>query len=74
MKVCQYVVETYLDAVLAERSVDEEDRAVVLRYHKCVCFGLVIDWLNGGMKDDLSAYVHRVYQLKIGWTPAGEKK
>ena len=44
-----------------------EDRAVFIRYHKCECFGNIIDWLNGGMKDDISAYFHRIYQLKRGW-------
>ena len=34
----------------------ETDRAVIIRYHKCVCFGSVIDWLSGGMKEDITAF------------------
>ena len=40
---------------------------MLIRYHRCECFGNLIDWLNSGMKDDISAYFHRIYQLKRGW-------
>ena len=67
MDVCCYVVRTYVEADFAGRPVDEKDKELLIRYHKCECFGNIIDWLNSGMKDDLSAYFHRVYQLKRGW-------
>ena len=52
MEVCRYVVTTYLDGML--------------RFHRCACFGSVIDWLNGGMKDDVSDYFRRIRQLRLG--------
>lgn len=67
MDVCLYVVKTYVEADFAGRPVDERDMETIIRYHKCECFGNIIDWLNGGMKDDISAYFHRIYQLKRGW-------
>ncbi len=70
MDVCQYVVETYVESDFAGRPVDEKDKKMLIRYHKCECFGNIIDWLNGGMKDDISAYFHRIYQLKQGWEVA----
>ena len=38
----------------------------ILRFHRCACFGSVIDWLNGGMKDDVSDYFRRIRQLRLG--------
>ena len=70
MEVCQYVVATYVEADFAGRPVDEADKALLIRYHKCECFGNIIDWLNSGMEDDISAYFHRIYQLKRGWEGA----
>ena len=70
MEVCLYVVRTYVEADFAGRPVDEKDKKMLIRYHKCECFGNIIDWLNGGMKDDISAYFHRIYQLKQGWEGA----
>ena len=64
MEVCRYVVTTYLDGMLEE--VEEADRDAVLRFHRCACFGSVIDWLNGGMKDDVSDYFRRIRQLRLG--------
>lgn len=67
MDVCQYVVRTYVESDFAGRPVDEQDKEMIIRYHKCECFGNIIDWLNSGMKDDISAYFHRIYQMKRGW-------
>ena len=65
MEVCRYVVTTYLDGMLEE--VEEADRDAILRFHRCACFGSVIDWLNGGMKDDIVGYFRRVCTLQKGW-------
>ena len=59
MEVCRYVVTTYLDGMLEE--VEEADRDAILRFHRCACFGSVIDWLNGGMKDDVSDYLSLIH-------------
>ena len=64
MEVCRYVVTTYLDGMLEE--VEEADRDAILRFHRCACFGSDIDWLNGGMKDDVSDYFRRIRQLRLG--------
>ena len=64
MEFCRYVVTTYLDGMLEE--VEEADRDAILRFHRCACFGSVIDWLNGGMKDDVSDYFRRIRQLRLG--------
>ena len=69
METCRYVVATYVDTALAGRTIKEADKSILIRYHTCACFGNIIAWLNGGMKDDLSAYFRRIFQLKIvrGW-------
>ena len=67
MEACQYIVDTYLKAEFAGRSISPGDLDVLIRFHKCECFGAVIDWLNGGMKDDIADYFHRVCALQKGW-------
>lgn len=66
MEVCRYVVTTYVEADPVYQTLSEEDRAMLIRYHKCGCFGHIIDWMNSGMKDDISAYYHRVRELQHG--------
>lgn len=62
--VCRYVVTTYIDTAFADQ--EPERKQILIRYHKCACFGHIIDWLNTGMKDDVSAYFHQV-ALHLGW-------
>ena len=64
MDACQYIVSTYLETEFAGRPIAAEDLAVLVRFHKCECFGAVIDWLNGGMKDDIADYFRRVCALQ----------
>ena len=70
MEFCGYIVTTYVRSSLSGEP--EDDAAAVIRYHKCACFGTVIDWLNGGMEADIAAYFRRVCQLRLGW-PEREK-
>lgn len=65
MEVCLYVVTTYINAAFAGQEISKEDKEMLIRYHKCACFGHMIDWLNTGMKDDVSDYFHRVYDLRL---------
>ena len=48
---------------LIEEIIGEQVQALI-RLHKCACFGPVIDWLNGGMKDDIADYFRRVCTCK----------
>lgn len=65
MELCGYIVTAYVKPSLAGQP--EADVAAVIRYHKCACFGTVIDWLNGGMDADIAAYFRRICQLRLGW-------
>ena len=67
MDACQYIVSTYLKTEFAGKSIDLQDLDALIRLHKCACFGSVIDWLNGGMKDDIVGYFRRVCTLQKGW-------
>ena len=64
MDACQYIVSTYLKTEFAGKSIDLQDLDALIRLHKCACFGSVIDWLNGGMKDDIADYFRRVCALQ----------
>ena len=38
---------------------------IILSY-KCHCFGLFIDWLNTGLKDDIQPVLSRLCELRRG--------
>jgi AcrR family transcriptional regulator len=65
MDVCRYATESYVSTVLSE--VSQEDRDLLVRYYRCVTFGVLLDWLESGMKEDLdtvTAAFRRLCQLK----------
>ncbi len=65
-RVCEHIVTMYIDEISAGRTVSEDDRKLLIEYVKCVCFGIVIGWLEKGMQDDIRADVHRLCELKQG--------
>ena len=63
MKQCEYIVRTYLDTVFGKDTVSEADRAIAIRFLKCELFGLTIDWITGGMRDDATEEIGRITAL-----------
>lgn len=64
--ICEHTVTTYVDGILSGRSVAEADRKLLVDYLKCVCFGLVMGWLERGMQEDIQARLHRICELRQG--------
>lgn len=67
-RVCEYTVSTYINTVFGESQLAEADRAIIIRYHKCECFGMILDWISTGMKEDYLDGMRRICQLKKGLT------
>ena len=65
-RVCEYVVTTYINTVFADNALSDDDKSILIRYHKCECFGQMVDWLNSGMKNDIMADFHRICELRKG--------
>ena len=65
-RVCEYVVDTYISTAFAGSPMKEEDKGILVRYYKWLCFGAVMDLLRCGMKDDIQAIFYRMGKLKKG--------
>lgn len=66
MKLCDYAVTAYVDTAFADRQISEEDHALFIRFIKCECFGLIIEWLSEGMKDESINDLLRITELCRG--------
>ena len=66
LNICEYVVTTYINTAFKDTPVKDEDKKIIIRFYKCECFGQIIDWLNGGMKDDITASFKRLCELRKG--------
>lgn len=54
-RVCEHITAALINTVLhnSGKQVSDADKTILIRYYKCVCFGTVMDWLNGGMQSDM---------------------
>ncbi len=65
-RVCQHVVSRYIDTAVGDRQLKDNDKKILIRYYKCMCFGQVMEWLDGGMKEDIMSSFSRICELKKG--------
>ena len=67
-RICEQAVRTYVDTAFPDKDLSPRDREIIIRYHKCECFGLIIDWISNGMREDLLADIKRLCELRKGST------
>lgn len=64
MKTSLYFVQNYIRIALAEENLSDENESLIVNYYKCVCFGLIIDWLDTGMKEENVQAFRKIFKLK----------
>ena len=65
-KVCDYVVTTYAKTLFHDVVIAPSDVEIILRFYRCECFGLAIEWLNQKMESNVEAHIIRFCQLYKG--------
>lgn len=65
MNVSSYFVHLYAEYALPRETAAAEDRENIEKYYKCVCFGLVIGWLNEGMTEEFLSAMRRMLLQRI---------
>ncbi len=63
LALCEYVITTYLNTVYGEVPPGDKERELAVRFFKCELFGLTIDWIAGGMRDDATEEIGRITAL-----------
>ena len=65
-RMCEATVTTYFNTAFTDDRLSPEDRQLLIRYHKCECFGLILDWINNGLREDYVEGTRRLCQMKKG--------
>ena len=64
-KVCDHIVTSYMTALESGGfHIPENDRSAMAKFYRSVCFGLAMDHLRRGMKDDEGEEIFRVAKLQ----------
>lgn len=66
MRLCEYMVRTYLRTAFGELSIVKEDLEALVTAYKCQAFGLLIDWMNSGLNDYFENTLLRLCELRKG--------
>ena len=66
MKICRHVVVTYFNTVFPDAPVKDGDRELMIMFYKCELFGVIVEWLNTGMKLDICRAFKRLCELRKG--------
>ena len=68
LDICGYVAGKFIENVSAGMDVSDEDKSVLVQFHKSECFGQVIDWLHHDMSTDMEKQFFRICELGRGMT------
>lgn len=63
-EMCDYGITQYINSLLKDKDIDEGDKVILIRYHKCECFGIIIDWLDSGMQENIMESYKRILEIK----------
>ena len=66
MKMCDYVVRRMFDTAFDMSAMNELDCEVLIQGYRCQCFGLFIEWLDGGLRGDFQTRMLRMCELRRG--------
>lgn len=60
------LMQEYFHAATDGAIVSEEAVETLIRFYKCTMVGLLLDWLDGGMKEDMLTFTQRLCVLLEG--------
>ena len=65
-RICEYTVSAYAKSAFFDVGLTEDDMALFITFYKCELFGLIIDWITNGMKDEYAQGILRYALLRKG--------
>lgn len=65
-QVCEHTVKAYFGNAFPHAKLSEKDRHILLRYYQCELFGIILGWLQTGMKDDIKPFISRLCEIRTG--------
>ena len=55
LRACELFVTRYADTLTGEHALPERARALMVQHYKCLLFGMLVDWLENGLKPEKAA-------------------
>ena len=62
-EVATYIITEYFDKNMNEFNLDKREIQMLIKYYKCLFIGILMEWLDHGLEDDLGAEIREMLQL-----------
>ena len=62
-EVAAYIIMEYFDKNMNKFDLDKGESQMLIKYYKCLFIGILMEWLDHGLEDDLGAEIREMLQL-----------
>ena len=62
-EVATYIIMEYFDKNMNKFDLDKGEIQMLIKYYKCLFIGILMEWLDHGLEDDLGAEIREMLQL-----------
>ena len=62
-EVATYIITEYFDKNMSEFNLEKEEIQMLIKYYKCLFIGILMEWLDRGLEDDLGAEMRQMAKL-----------
>lgn len=58
-----HFITKYIDTLTTDITIDPQDKNLLIKFYKCACIGIILDWLDSNMSYDLVSKLSRLSYL-----------
>lgn len=66
-EICEHLAKTYINSVSEDHRISDSDKAMMIRLHKAVYYGTIMEWISDGMSENILDDVHRICTFLDGY-------
>lgn len=66
MKICEHIAESYMQIAFPKIDISDDDKRILVTYYKGAIYGLVVYWVDNGMKESALDDFKRLEELRKG--------
>lgn len=66
LNTCDYFICSFVSEKSAEFGISNEDKRVIITIYRGEVYGIILDWIMNGMKENIITDLHRVCELRSG--------
>ena len=62
-EVATYIITEYFDKNMSDFNLNKEEIQMLIKYYKCLFIGILMEWLDHGLEDDLGEEMRQMAKL-----------